>query len=129
MRRERMHPSIMDRMMPQKNSSFTTQIQTTVALEYLLYLPPHYDSLNKWPLILFLHGRGERGSNLRMVKRHGLPKRLANGDDFPFIIVSPQCPAGSYWTEEMDALNALLDHIVAKYKVDTSRIYLTGMSM
>ena len=115
--------------MPQKNSSFTTQIQTTVALEYLLYLPPHYDSLNKWPLILFLHGRGERGSNLRMVKRHGLPKRLANGDDFPFIIVSPQCPAGSYWTEELDALNALLDHIVAEYKVETSRIYLTGMSM
>jgi predicted peptidase len=104
-------------------------ITRTVRLNYLRYLPPDYTAQPAWPLILFLHGRGERGDDLDLVKLHGLPQRLANGDNFPFIITAPQCPSASYWTNELDELNALLDHLIETYPVDTTRIYLTGMSM
>jgi predicted peptidase len=114
---------------PMQAKSFATEIKKPASLNYLLYLPPDYGSDVEWPLILFLHGRGERGSDLELVAKHGLPARLAAGDDFPFIIVSPQCPADSYWPEEVDALNALLDQIIAHYNVDTRRLYLTGLSM
>ena len=112
-----------------QEKSFQRTISQTVSLNYLLYLPPDYDKQDRWPVILFLHGRGERGNDLDLVKQHGLAKRIAAGDEFPFIIVSPQCPPDSYWMEELDALNALLDEIIDQHKVDTSRIYLTGLSM
>lgn len=115
--------------MPQREQTFEKTITKQARLNYLLYLPPEYDSQESWPLIMFLHGRGERGNNLKLVRQHGPPKRIAEGDDFPFIVVSPQCPAGSYWTEELDALAALLDDIIASYNVNTRRVYLTGMSM
>ncbi len=108
---------------------FSGQITRAVSLNYLLYLPPNYEAQTSWPLILFLHGRGERGNDLSLVQKHGLPKRLTDGDHFPFIIVAPQCPPGSYWTEELDALNVLLDHVIASYSVDENRVYLTGLSM
>ena len=107
----------------------SADIRRTFELDYLLYLSPDHDSQAAWPLILFLHGRGERGSDLEQVKLHGLPRRIADGDDFPFVIVAPQCPAGSYWTLELEALNALLDDVLARYRVDPSRVYLTGLSM
>lgn len=62
-------------------------------MKYLIYLPPAYDSNDeKWPLLLFLHGAGERGDDLEMVKVHGPPKMIAQGRDFPFVVISPQCP-------------------------------------
>ena len=67
----------------------------TIEMKYLLYLPPAYDSSEeKWPLLLFLHGAGERGDDLELVKVHGPPKMIAQGKDFPFVVVSPQCPKG-----------------------------------
>ncbi|MDQ1316890.1 MAG: hypothetical protein QG588_539, partial [Candidatus Poribacteria bacterium] len=64
-------------------------------------------------------------------KVHGIPKIVEQKDDFPFIAVSPQCSANSWWTSEQEliALNALLNKIVVKYAVDRNRIYLTGLSM
>lgn len=98
-----------------------------VAMKYLVYLPKEYDQKDSWPLLLFLHGSGERGDNLDLVKKHGPPKLIAGGKQFPFIVVSPQCPNGQSW--EPFKLAALLDGIVEKYKVDQDRIYLTGISM
>ncbi len=97
--------------------------------DYLLFLPEGYDKADKrWPLILFLHGAGERGNNLEKVKIHGPPKIVETKKDFPFIVVSPQCPnRRGGWDAE--ALNALLKDITAQYKVDRDRIYLTGLSM
>jgi predicted peptidase len=115
--------------MSQTEQSFSASITRTVSLNYLLYLPPDYEAQESWPLILFLHGRGERGDDLELVKKHGLPKKLDSGESLPFVIISPQCPAGSYWTEELDALNALLDDVLASLKVDARRVYLTGLSM
>jgi predicted peptidase len=97
---------------------------------YLLYLPADYGkSKDKWPLIMFLHGAGERGNNIEVVKKHGPPKMIAQGKNFDFIIVSPQCPNDLWWPEQTDVLITLLDEIEAKYRVDTDRVYLTGLSM
>jgi predicted peptidase len=98
-----------------------------VEMKYLLYLPKDYDQKESWPLLLFLHGAGERGDNLELVKKHGPPKLIEAGQDFPFIVVSPQCPRDRRW--EPFELAALLDEIVEKHKVDQDRIYVTGLSM
>jgi predicted peptidase len=110
---------------------FKQEVTRTVRLPYLLFLPSEYgtDADKEWPLILFLHGLGERGDDLERVKKHGLPKILDERDDFSFIVVSPQCPADSFWSVEIPALSALLDEVIERFAVDTSRIYLTGLSM
>jgi predicted peptidase len=115
----------------QQEHMFEAQITKTVRLNYLLFLPKGYgeDQQQKWPLILFLHGAGERGDDLELVKIHGIPKIAEQREDFPFIAVSPQCSKFSWWTAELDALNALLDEVMKEYAVDTDRIYLTGLSM
>ncbi len=115
----------------QKGYKFETEIVKKVQLSYLLFLPKDYNSdpEKKFPMILFLHGAGERGDNLELVKAHGIPKIVEKNEDFPFIAVSPQCPADSWWTLELEALEALLNDIINKYKVDIDRIYLTGLSM
>ncbi len=115
--------------MPQQPQTFEKVISQTVALNYLLYLPPDYDAQEKWPLILFLHGYGERGDDLDKVKANGLTKNIEQGQDYPFIIVSPQCPDTTVWPEQVSALDALLDEVIARHNVDTRRIYLTGLSM
>lgn len=98
-----------------------------VRLKYLLYLPQDYAAKPAWPLVLFLHGAGERGDNLAAVTIHGPPKLIEAGQHFPFIVVAPQCPNNRWW--EPLGLTALLDEIVEKYKVDRDRIYVTGLSM
>ncbi len=106
------------------------EITKKVRLNYLLHLPENVESSDrKWPLLLFLHGMGERGDQIDLIRKHGIPKIVEHRDDFPFIAVSPQCPAHTVWSAETDALAALLDEVSAVYPVDTSRIYLTGLSM
>ncbi len=96
---------------------------------YLLYLPESYDKDKtvKWPLILFLHGGGERGNNLNTVKKVGPLRYVAKGKKLPFIIVSPQIGKGMYWGP--DSLKDFLIEVISKYKVDKDRIYLTGLSI
>ena len=114
---------------PQQARTLNRKITKTAIAQYLIYLPKDYDARSKkrWPLMLFLHGAGERGTNIAKVAVHGPPKLVRQGRDFPFIIVSPQCPTGERW--DNDVLLALLDEVEEKYKVDTSRVYLTGLSM
>ena len=115
--------------MTQEAHLFEKQVVKTLRLKYLLFLPQEYASHKQWPLILFLHGAGERGDDLNMIKKHGIPKVVEERPDLPFITVSPQCPEESWWTEQTEALSALLDEIVNDYPVDRTRIYLTGLSM
>ena len=113
----------------QEPKLFEKEITITARLGYLLSLPPGYeaDAAKKWPLIVFLHGAGESGSDLDKVKIHGPPKLIAAGSfDHPCIVVSPQCP-GRGWNADM--LGALIDDICRQYRVDEDRIYLTGLSM
>jgi poly(3-hydroxybutyrate) depolymerase len=115
----------------QSEQMLEKQITTNISLRYLLYLPESYSRQKgqKWPLLLFLHGAGERGNDLNLVKKHGPPKLMEQGKEFPFIVVAPQCPSESWWTEELDALAALLDEVQSRYAVDPDRVYLTGLSM
>jgi predicted peptidase len=112
---------------PVRQQPALLETQVAVTLNYLLYLPPEYDKQESWPLMLFLHGAGERGDDLELVKVHGPPKLIAAGQDFPFIVVSPQCPKDLHW--EPIELVALLDNIEHTYKVDPDRVYVTGLSM
>ena len=107
--------------------SFSIKIEKR--LPYLIHLPKGYngDESRKWPLVLFLHGAGERGTNLNKVKVHGPPKLIEEGRLFPFILVSPQCPDGQWW--ESDALMGLIESIESNYRVNPDRIYVTGLSM
>lgn len=105
------------------------KLETTVQVQmsYLLYLPKDYEQKESWPLLMFLHGSGERGDDLELVKKHGPPKLIAEGKEFPFIVVSPQCPKERGW--EPIELVALLDDLSKSCKVDPDRICVTGLSM
>ena len=104
------------------------EAQFTLSMNYLLYLPHDYksDRRARWPLLLFLHGSGESGDDLNKVKLHGPPKLIEAGQDLPFIVVSPQAKTFGWDTAQ---LGALLDTIERKYRVETDRIYVTGLSM
>jgi predicted peptidase len=117
--------------MNEQQHVYEKQVTKTVKLNYLLQLPSAYDAdpEKRWPLIFFLHGRGERGDDLELVKKHGVPRRVAERDDLPFVVVSPQCPITSWWPVETSALIGLLDDVVLNHRVDTHRLYLTGLSM
>jgi len=101
----------------------------TARLKYLLFTPKGYDSkgTKRWPLILFLHGAGERGDDIWKVAVHGPPKNVAQNPDFPFLLVSPQCPEGETWSS--DSLLGLLDKVISELRADPDRVYLTGLSM
>ncbi|HOK66613.1 MAG TPA: prolyl oligopeptidase family serine peptidase [Anaerohalosphaeraceae bacterium] len=103
--------------------------KVTLTLDYLLYLPPDYEQKDSWPLLVFLHGAGERGSDLNRVKAHGPAKLVEQGRDFPFVIVSPQCPEGQWWPILGREVLALIDEMLERYKIDPDRVYLTGLSM
>lgn len=108
---------------------FSVTQTRTLSADYLLFLPADYapGSGKTWPLIFFLHGAGERGSDVWMVTKHGPPKVDTKTPNFPFIVVSPQCPDGRIWSN--DLLLALLDDVEKRYAVDLHRVYLTGLSM
>jgi predicted peptidase len=109
--------------------TFTRPGPAPLSLRYLLYLPESYeeDKARRWPLILFLHGAGERGTNIELVRGIGLAKVVDQRPDFPFIVLSPQCPRNDYWSP--GPLATLLDHIEATQRVDPDRVYVTGLSM
>ena len=112
----------------QSMHTFQKDITITLSANYLLYLPKDYNQNDKnFPLVLFLHGAGERGEDIERVKTHGLPKLISQGQDFPFIVVSPQCPENMFWNT--DILSALLDKIENEYRIDLDKVYLTGLSM
>ncbi len=113
----------------QQARHFQVSRQVSNSLDYQVFLPAGYraGSGKKWPLIVFLHGAGERGTNIDKVTVHGPPKIVKSRPDFPFVVVSPQCPDHAFWNP--DELDTLLDHILARYDTDAARVYLTGLSM
>ncbi|MFO0442383.1 MAG: prolyl oligopeptidase family serine peptidase [bacterium] len=100
-----------------------------VSYSYLLSKPEGYeaDTKQKWPLVVFLHGSGERGNDLEELKKHGPPKLIAAGQKFPAVIASLQCPSGALWNPH--GIKAVTDHLIKTERIDTARVYLTGLSM
>ncbi|MHC4249952.1 MAG: carboxylesterase family protein [Planctomycetota bacterium] len=116
----------------QTEHTFEGTFSKPVRYRYLLHLPKAAcgddgSAPGKPPMLLFLHGAGERGDDLELVKRHGPPKEVEQGRDLPFVIVSPQCEEGAVW--DPDGLAALVDDVARAHDVDRSRIYVTGLSM
>ncbi len=115
--------------MPQ--SSHRLKLDPTTQINYLLHLPDAYqrEPQQRWPFILFLHGSGERGDVIDTVRTVGLPKRLEVMPDFPFIVLSPQCPNEERWPEQADKVMRLVDTLLPSLRVDKRRVYLTGLSL
>jgi predicted peptidase len=117
------------------------------SLPYRLLKPADYDKSRKYPLVLFLHGAGERGTDNRKQLVHGVadfttPVAMK---DRPCFLVAPQCPNGKRWVEvdwsskshtmptkpsdSMRLTMALLDELDKEFSIDASRVYVTGLSM
>ena len=107
----------------------------TYQVNYLLFLPDGYDadSTQKWPLIFYHHGAGEKGDNIEDIEKvntHGPPKIVEEQPDFPFVVLSPQRPTDflSNWESFVAPAMALLDEVLATYSIDANRVYITGIS-
>jgi predicted peptidase len=104
-------------------------------LNYIVTFPLHYfDSNESYPLILFLHSYAERGDlNLLVKNDNGANDRLSlialKNKQFPFITISPLCPQNEGWPFLDRRLNLLLKDVTKKYRINASKIYLTGVSM
>ena len=107
-----------------KEGSFSTEIKQKKQLNYLLHAPE--DIKAKKPLIVFLHGSGEKGSDLEKVKVHG-PFKYLKTNRLDAYVLAPQCPENEYWDAE--TLYRLIQNILKVNNIDEKRIYLTGLSM
>lgn len=97
-------------------------------LGFWTYLPRASPPATGWPLLVFLHGSGERGTDLELVKKHGPPKLAGTRPELEsFYMLAPQCPLGRWW--DTASVKDLIDQTVASQSVDSKRIYITGISM
>ncbi|GAB3696503.1 alpha/beta fold hydrolase [Spirosoma flavus] len=97
--------------------------------KYLIYLPKEYTTQKAdYPLVIYLHGSSHRGQDLNKLKGYGLPKEIEKGQSFDFIVASPQCPDGKYWSTD-NWFEPLLAELKSNYRIDSRRIYLTGISL
>lgn len=96
---------------------------------YLLYLPKDYKAnQTNYPLVIYLHGGSQKGNDLNKLKTYGLPYLVDQKHDFKFIIASPQCPEGKFWSTD-NWFDSLYAELTTSYRVDIKQIYLTGISM
>lgn len=106
-----------------------SQTKPKADYNYLIYLPKDYSEQAKsYPLVIYLHGGSHKGNDLNKLKEYGLPYLVDQGHDFDFIIVSPQCPDSKYWSSD-NWFEPLYEKIVAGYRVNIDKVYLTGISM
>lgn len=108
----------------ESEGSFSTEIKKQFSYGYILQKPENLKE--KKPLLIFLHGSGEKGTNLEKVKLHGPLKYIQNNTIDAFIL-APQCPENEYW--ESESLHLLIQKIIKENNIDNNRIYLTGLSM
>jgi predicted peptidase len=116
-------------------------------LPYRLLKPQNYEPKRKYPLVLFLHGAGERGTKNEKQLVHGVPEfaKEANRANYPCFLIAPQCPEQAKWvevdwsadahrqptepSEPMRLTLELLDALPKEFSIDSHRIYVTGLSM
>lgn len=105
-------------------AEFSKETKERQQIRYVLDVPPgHKEPL---PLMVFLHGSGERGNDLEKVKAHS-PFTYKKLITEPVALLAPQCPPDTWWDTE--AVYHLIREVQSKYNIDASRIYLTGLSM
>lgn len=113
----------------QTHEQFTGKATLDVDYRYLLALPDGYkaDESRRWPLVVFLHGAGERGTDLELLKKHGPPKLIAAGQKIDAVVASLQCLPAQIWNPH--GVKAVTDHLIKTLRIDADRVYLTGLSM
>jgi predicted peptidase len=99
---------------------------------YQIYVPANWDKHKKWPVLLFLHGAGERGDDGLLQTAVGIGQAIRiHADRFQFVVVMPQCWPNKLWTDsdmQAQALTAL-EQSIKEFRGDRDRIYLSGLSM
>lgn len=117
------------------NSSITGFIDKTAEVNgalhpYAAYVPRDYTPERAWPLVVFLHGAGERGSDGLVQTEVGIGTALRRRpEQWPAIVVMPQCPEGRLWDAALPAVEAAMARTMREYRIDPRRVYLTGLSM
>ena len=101
-----------------------------LSYRYLSYLPKDYeaDTARKWPLVIYLHGGSDRGTDLKKLYSSGIPDQVYRGREFPFIMLAPQCPEHLRWSTD-DWFETFYADVTARYRIDADRVYLTGPSL
>ena len=95
-------------------------------MNYGVAFPDNYKDL---PLVIYLHGAGERGKNFEHVYRHGIPKFIKEGREINAVVLFPQCPAPFIWNNMVNELKTIIDDVAEEYEILKDRIVLTGSSM
>jgi predicted peptidase len=124
--------------------SLSLSVTVQASYRYLLYEPggaraprglnpreaqvPPPDNTGLAPVVFFFHGKGERGDDLSLLERHGLPRLIAAGRQFPFLVISPQCPESDYWSDA-PGLPEFIAAAIQRHQANPARVYLTGLSM
>ena len=99
------------------------------SMNYRVYVPKETKEL---PLLVYLHGAGERGDTpdkIDHILRHGIPKLINEGREFPAVVLCPQCPTNAVWDNIVFEVKALIDTVAREYAILPDRILLTGSSM
>lgn len=135
--------------MPQPSSAAPMQtgfLNATIrqgekSLPYVVYVPRDYTPEKKWPVVLFLHGAGERGDGGLAQSDVGIGRAIRfNPERFPALVVMPQCPKDKAWgagirgfvgdhPDVAELAMGALDEVLKSYSTDPARVYLTGLSM
>ncbi len=115
-------------LVPLEGKLRSTEQMLDPQLPFMQYLPKGHDPAKKWPVIVFLHGIGEVGGNLRKVTEHSLPRVVESPEwNWPFIVLSPVLPTPN-WHPRAQLVSNIFDHAVATLGGDPNRLYLTGVS-
>lgn len=120
---------------PQETGFLNRRVEVSgISYKFQIYLPEDYrrDDGKLWPIILFLHGRGERGSEGMWQTQIGLPSEVRDHPErWPFVIVMPQCPIPAHWTDPaiVSMTMTALDQEIEEFHGDPDRTYLTGLSL
>lgn len=115
-----------------KATGFLTRSQQAGnrSVPYCLYVPRDYDPAQPWPLVVFLHGAGERGTDGLRQTEVGIGRAIRrNPERFPCLVLMPQCPEEQFWDRISDAMDAMIKTVREEYNIDPRRITLTGLSM
>ncbi len=95
-------------------------------MNYKIFYPDEYEDL---PLLVYLHGAGERGTEISHLYRHGIPKLIAEGREIGAVVLCPQCPAVYVWDNVVDRVKSIIDRVAEEFGTKKDRICITGSSM
>ena len=117
-------------MMIETVRTFKSSNENEKQIDYIIYYPEKHMTINdSLPLLLFLHGAGERGRDIQQIKRHGIPNLISEGREFPFICIAPQCSEDGYWDQEPYILTLIRLIMYVKETHNIDNIVGTGLSM